>query len=40
LYLERLCLAQLERGNMGLKAFIVAYDNVSRIMISKGALAE
>jgi hypothetical protein len=39
-YLERLCRDQLERGNLGLKAFILAYDNISRIMISKGALAE
>jgi len=39
-YLERLCRDQLERGNVGLKAFILAYDNISRIMISKGAFAE
>ena len=38
--LERLCWDQLERGNVSLKAFILAYDNISRIMISKGALAE
>jgi hypothetical protein len=39
-YLERLCKDQRERGNVGLKAFILAYDNISRIMIDKGALAE
>ena len=39
-YLERLCRDQLERGNIGLKAFFLAYNNISRIMISKGALAE
>jgi len=39
-YLERLCKEQRERGNVGLKAFILAYDNISRIMIDKGALAE
>jgi len=39
-YLERLCRDQLECGNVGLIAFILAYDNISRIVISKGALAE
>ena len=39
-YLERLCRNQLEGGNVGLKAFILAYDNISRIMNNKGALAE
>jgi len=40
LYIERLCRDQLERGNVGLKAFILADDNVSRIMINKGTLDE
>jgi hypothetical protein len=39
-YLERLFHNQLERGNVGLAAIILTYDNISRIMISKGALAE
>jgi hypothetical protein len=39
-YFERLCRDQLERGNVGLKAFILADDNISSIMISKGVLAE
>jgi hypothetical protein len=39
-YLERLCRDQLERGKVGLKVFILAYDNISRIKISKGAVAE
>jgi hypothetical protein len=39
-YLEQLCRDQLERGNIELKGFILAYDNISRIMISKWALAE
>jgi hypothetical protein len=39
-YLERLCMDQRDRGNFCLKAFILAYDNMSRIMIDKGALAE
>jgi hypothetical protein len=40
LYLEQLRQDQLEHGNVGLKAFILPYDNISRIIISKGALAE
>jgi hypothetical protein len=41
-YLEQLCRDQLERGNVGLKAFILAYNNnnISRTMINKGALAK
>jgi len=39
-YLERLCRDQLECGNIGLKAFILAYNNISHIMINKGALSE
>jgi hypothetical protein len=39
-YLERLCRDQRERGNIHLKAFIFTYDNISPIMINKGALAE
>jgi len=39
-YLERLCQDQLECGDVGLKASILTYDNISRIMISKGDLAE
>jgi len=39
-YLERLCRDQLKRGNIGLKALILAYDNISCILINKGALAE
>jgi hypothetical protein len=39
-YLERLCKDQLKRGNVGLKAFILAYDNISRAMITKGTLYE
>jgi len=31
---------QLEHANVGLKALILTYDNISRIMINKGALAE
>ena len=38
--MERLCRDQLERGNVGLKAFTLAYDNISCIRINKGALAE
>jgi hypothetical protein len=39
-YLKRQCREQLERGNVCLKAFILAYDNISRIMITKGVLAK
>jgi hypothetical protein len=39
-YMDRLCRDQLELGNVNLKAFILAYDIISRIMISKGPLAE
>jgi len=39
-HVERLCWDQLERGNVGQKAFILAYDIISRIMIRRGALAE
>jgi len=39
-YLDPLCRDEVECGNVGLKAFILAYDNISRIMINKGALAE
>lgn len=39
-YLERLCQDQLDSGNIGQKAFIRACDNISRIMIDNGALAE
>jgi len=39
-YLQRLCKDQLEGGNVSLKAFILAYDNISSIMLTKGALAE
>jgi len=39
-YLGRLCSDQLERGHIRLKTCILAYDNISRIMINKGALAE
>jgi len=38
--LEQLCKEQWECGKVGLKAFILAYDNISRIIIDKGALAE
>jgi len=37
---EQLCNVQQELGNVGLKACIFAYDNISRIMIKKGALGE
>ena len=40
LYFERQCRDQLEREIIGLRAFILAYDNISRIMINKGAWAE
>jgi len=39
-YLEWLCKDQRERGNFDLKTYILAYDNISRMMIDKGALAE
>ena len=39
-YLERLCKDQRERGNSGLKAFDLVYDNISCIMLNKGALPE
>jgi hypothetical protein len=39
-YLEGVCWDQLENGNVGLTAFILADDNISRIMTSKGTLAE
>jgi len=39
LYLEWLCKDQLESGNIGLKAIILAYDIISNIMINMGALA-
>jgi hypothetical protein len=39
-YIERLCQGQLEGGHITLKPFILAYDNISRNMITKGALAE
>ena len=39
-YLEQLCSDQLEHGNVSLKAFMIAYDNISRIMINKGPMAE
>jgi len=39
-FLEQLCRDQLERGKVGLKAFILAYDNISRNKIGKGAQAE
>jgi len=39
-FLERICRYQLECGNIGLKEFILAYDNISHSMISQGALAE
>jgi len=38
-YLEWLCNNQLECENIGLKAFILAYDIISRIMIIMGTLA-
>jgi hypothetical protein len=38
--LTLLCRDQLARGNVGLKALILAYDNICHIMINKGALAE
>jgi len=38
--MERLCNDYLERGKVSLKAFSLACDNNSRIMINKGALAE
>jgi hypothetical protein len=38
--LERLCREQLESGIVGVKAFILTYDNVSCIMLRTGALAE
>jgi hypothetical protein len=40
LYLEPGCRKQLERWNVGLKAFILAYDNICRIMINMRALAK
>lgn len=40
LYLEQLCKEQLECGYVSLKAFILAYDNISRAMIGKGALSK
>jgi len=40
LYMGRLRKNQLECGNVGLKAYILAYNNISHIMINKGALAD
>jgi len=40
LYFVPLCKDQLECGNVSLKSFILAYDNISPIMIHKGALAD
>jgi len=40
LYLERLCRNQLQHGIISLKAFIITYDNLSYILINKGAKAE
>jgi len=37
-YMERLWKDQLERGNVCLKGCILPYDNISHIMIIKGAL--
>jgi len=37
--LDWLCKDQRERRNVSNKAFILTYDNISRIMIYKGALA-
>jgi len=39
-YLERLFQDLWECGDIGLKAVILAYDNISRIMIGKEAMAE
>jgi hypothetical protein len=39
-YLVRLCNDQGECGNVDLEAFILAYDNIGRILIDKRALAE
>jgi len=39
-YLELLCNDQLEGGNVGLKAFILTYDNISCYMINKRTLTE
>jgi len=38
--LDRLRNDQRNRWHVGLKAFILTYDNISRIMIDKGTLAE
>jgi hypothetical protein len=38
MYLERLCKDQHKRGNVGLKAFILANDNISRAMATNGTL--
>jgi hypothetical protein len=39
-YLEQLCKDQIECDNVGIKAFILAYNNISHIMINNGDLAE
>jgi len=39
-YLEGLCDHQLERGNIGMQAFFLAYFIISHIMINRGALPE
>jgi hypothetical protein len=39
-YLVQLRRDQLDCGNFGLKAFILAYNNISSIMINKGVLAK
>jgi len=39
-YLERLCWDLLERGNIGWKVYILAYDNISSNMTNKRASAE
>jgi len=40
IYLEWLCKDQLERRNVGLKARIFTYNNISHITINQGALAK
>ena len=39
-FLAKLCQEQRNRGDVGLKAFVMTYDNVSRTMFVNGSLAE
>lgn len=39
-HLEQVCWEKQDRWNVGLKAFILEYNNISHIMIQKGVFAE